>query len=210
MRQTDAPSGRDSRGRFQPGMSGNPAGKKPGTRNHATLLREALADGEAHAMARKLIELALAGNLAALRYCLDRIDPVRRGTIELDLPEDANLGDVLDATLQGVVSGEIPPREANQVATFLKRREALLRSGGLPAAPPAGLHSTCIPGHAARETGQPASRPASRAASRAEREARPLYLHRTCISPRNRSRRTAAATPPPPLDAAGPREARAA
>jgi len=44
--------GRDGQGRFMPGQSGNPVGKKPGTRNRATVLREALRDGEDVAAAR--------------------------------------------------------------------------------------------------------------------------------------------------------------
>ncbi len=42
----------DASGRFIPGQSGNPVGKKPGTRNRATVLREALRDGEDVAAAR--------------------------------------------------------------------------------------------------------------------------------------------------------------
>jgi hypothetical protein len=37
---------RDGKGRLAPGCSGNPAGKREGTRNRATLLAEALRDGE--------------------------------------------------------------------------------------------------------------------------------------------------------------------
>src|SRR5262245_33233647 len=42
---------------FKPGQSGNPAGKKPGTRNRATLALEALLDGEAEALTKKAVEL---------------------------------------------------------------------------------------------------------------------------------------------------------
>jgi hypothetical protein len=37
---------RDARGRFQPGCSGNPAGKKPGTLNRATILKRVMAEGD--------------------------------------------------------------------------------------------------------------------------------------------------------------------
>jgi hypothetical protein len=51
-------------------------GSKPkGTRNKTTLAVEALLDGEAETLTRKAIELAKAGDLAALRVCLDRIAP---------------------------------------------------------------------------------------------------------------------------------------
>jgi Family of unknown function (DUF5681) len=63
--------------RFQPGQSGNPAGKPKGTRNRATMLAEQLLDGEAETMVRTAIQWAKKGNMAALRLCLDRILPVR-------------------------------------------------------------------------------------------------------------------------------------
>ena len=43
---------------FQPGQSGNPAGKPRGTRSAITLAAEALLDGEAEALTRKCIDLA--------------------------------------------------------------------------------------------------------------------------------------------------------
>ena len=57
---------------FKPGQSGNPAGKPKGTRNATTLALEALLDGQAAALTQKAIDLALAGDMAALRLCLDR------------------------------------------------------------------------------------------------------------------------------------------
>jgi len=66
------------RGRpFERGVSGNPAGKPKGARHRATLAAEALLDGEAEALTRKAIELALEGNIFALKICLDRILPAR-------------------------------------------------------------------------------------------------------------------------------------
>ena len=52
---------------FKPGQSGNPAGKPKGTRNATTLALEALLDGQASALTQKAINLALAGDMAALR-----------------------------------------------------------------------------------------------------------------------------------------------
>ena len=54
-------------GRFQKGRSGNPAGKPKGARHRATLAAEALLDGEAEALTRKAIELALAGDRAVTK-----------------------------------------------------------------------------------------------------------------------------------------------
>ena len=73
-----ANTARNQRGRpFTKGQSGNPAGKPKGARHRATLAAEALLDGEAEALTRKVIELALEGNIFALKICLDRILPAR-------------------------------------------------------------------------------------------------------------------------------------
>src|SRR5216683_6912388 len=107
---------RDARGRFQPGQSGNPAGKKPGTRNRATVLREALDEGEDIAAARIVIDKALAGDAVAARFVVDRLMPRPRGReIEIDLPDVASAGDLVkayDATVQAMADGEITPDEA--------------------------------------------------------------------------------------------------
>src|SRR5258708_39007935 len=85
---------RDATGRFLPGRSGNPAGKKPGTRNRATLLREALNEGEDRAAARLVIDKALEGNLVAARFIVDRLMPRPRGReIEIELPDGAGARD---------------------------------------------------------------------------------------------------------------------
>src|SRR6516162_9210224 len=83
-----ANTARNQRGRpFTKGQSGNPAGKPKGARHRATLAAEALLDGEAEALTRKVIELALEGNIFALKICLDRILPPRRERdVALNLP----------------------------------------------------------------------------------------------------------------------------
>jgi hypothetical protein len=65
--------------RFRKGQSGNPSGRPRGARNKTTLAVEALLDGEAEALTRKAIERALEGDTTALRLCLDRLLPPRKG-----------------------------------------------------------------------------------------------------------------------------------
>ena len=72
--------------RFQKGRSGNPNGRPKGSRNAATLAVEALLDGQAEALTRKAIEMALDGDAIALRLCLDRIYPrAKRSTSDVRL-----------------------------------------------------------------------------------------------------------------------------
>ena len=82
-----------------------------GARNRATVAAMALLEGEAERLARKAVELALGGDVAALRLCLDHILPKGR-TVRLALPL-GTLADLDAATLavgealaQGVVSIE--------------------------------------------------------------------------------------------------------
>ena len=84
---------RDANGRFVPGQSGNPVGKRPGTRNRASVLAEALLCGEAENIARVVIDKAVKGDAVAARFCLDRLSPRPRGrAIRLELPEGGRAG----------------------------------------------------------------------------------------------------------------------
>src|SRR5499433_4449157 len=72
---------------FQKGQSGNPAGRPRGSRNKTTVLMQNLLEGEAEEIARKAIEMAKAGDMAAIRVCMDRLAPARRGAaISCELP----------------------------------------------------------------------------------------------------------------------------
>jgi hypothetical protein len=96
---------------FEPGQSGNPAGRPKGSRKKATLAVEVLLDGEAGAITRTAIELAKKGDLAAIRLCLDRSAPLRKDRpFPFALPalgkaEDAAAG--LAAIVASVASGEL-------------------------------------------------------------------------------------------------------
>jgi len=92
--QKTAKTAKKGRGRpFPKGQSGNPGGRPRGSSNRATRAAEMLLDGEATALTRKAVELALAGDQAALRLCLDRtvaprreraVDPRRRRRLGRD------------------------------------------------------------------------------------------------------------------------------
>lgn len=130
--------GRDGRGRFMPGRSGNPVGRKRGSKNKATELRAWMEDGEDGAAVRIVVERALQGDAVAARFLVDRLFPKPRGRpIALDLPEtDQALGHaaIYDAALRAMLKAEITPDEAGQVAKLLHDR--LQRYGS--AAPTAG------------------------------------------------------------------------
>lgn len=115
---------------FQPGQSGNPAGRTRGSRNAATLAVEALLDGEAEAITRRAINSALAGDMAAIKLVLDRVAPPRKSRpIQIDLPDVADAHGVASAQAAVVVAvagGEISPDEATALSGLLEaRRKAL-------------------------------------------------------------------------------------
>src|SRR5215469_632989 len=125
--------GRDKKGRFRPGCSGNPVGKKPGTRNRLTILKEALRDGEDTRVARIVIDKALAGDVIAARFLLERLEPKPRGrAIHLEIPEgESPAGEVVatfNAALRAMAAGEITPEEALSVARFLEGRTRVLKA----------------------------------------------------------------------------------
>ena len=108
---------KDKKGRFKKGHSGNPKGKAPGTRHKATQAALALLDGEAEALSRKAVELALEGDTGALRLCLERIvPPIREHALSgLELPEINGPGDVLEAIAEvgrRLADGDLLPSHA--------------------------------------------------------------------------------------------------
>ena len=113
-------TGKEQAGHFAKGQSGNPAGRPKGSRNATTLALESLLDGQADALTQKAIELALAGDMAALRLCLDRILPARRDRpVSFALPPIESAQDAaatVSAVLAAVAAGEITPAEAGEIS----------------------------------------------------------------------------------------------
>jgi hypothetical protein len=131
--QKTAKTARKVRGRpFQKGKSGNPAGRPRGSTNRATRAAELLLDGEATALTRKAVELAMAGDQAALRLCLERtVAPRRERAVELALPPIHSATDILGAikVVGGAVGrGAITPGEAvalsQMIESFLRAIDA--------------------------------------------------------------------------------------
>ena len=123
--------------RFQPGQSGNSAGKPKGARNRTTLAIEALIDGAAEDIANKAIELAKAGDSALIPALLDRAAPPRRDRhIAFELPpmeKAANAVNVAAAIAQAVAAGELTPSEASELSDFVTNYAKALEISDLEA-----------------------------------------------------------------------------
>lgn len=98
---------RGAKGRWKPGSSGNPAGRKPGT-GAVSKLRQSIASQLPEILA-KLIEQATEGDTSAARLLLERTVAPLRAT---DLPEPVSLGggspaEQARAVLAAVAAGEL-------------------------------------------------------------------------------------------------------
>jgi hypothetical protein len=116
MKRKNAPKTyTDKSGKF---AKGNP-GRPEGARHKTTRAVEALLAGDAEALTRKVVEVALKGDTTALRLCLERIVPVRKDCpVQIDLPEMSNAIDAAKAAavvLQSVAVGNITPLEGASV-----------------------------------------------------------------------------------------------
>lgn len=100
---------------WKKGQSGNPKGCPTGSRHKATQAAQVLLDGEAEGLTRKCVELALEGDLTALRLCLERIVPPRKDApVKVALPPLESAADipvVTGAVLEAVAAGELSPSE---------------------------------------------------------------------------------------------------
>ena len=120
------------RGRpFARGKSGNPKGRPKGARNNATVIAEALLDGEANAITRKLIEKAKEGDTTALRLCLDRLlPPRRRRPVAFKLPTKietaADAVHASSAVLTACAEGNLSPGEAAEIMKLISSHIQLL------------------------------------------------------------------------------------
>lgn len=110
--------------RGKPFAPGNP-GRPKGARHKVTLAVEALLEGEAEGLTRKAVDLALAGDVVALRICLDRIaPPAKDRPVNFSLPPieaATDVPDALAAVMQAVADGDLTPSEAGAMAALVDR-----------------------------------------------------------------------------------------
>ena len=129
----DRNCGRNTDGTFAPG---NP-GKPKGARHRATRAAQALLDGEAEALTRQAVAMALEGDASALRLCLDRIAPPRRDApVQFELPPMKSARDAAQAAgavLGAVASGDLTPTEAAHVMALIETYRRTLETTELEA-----------------------------------------------------------------------------
>ena len=119
-------NGRSSDGTFTTGNAGRPKG----ARNRTTQAVMALLEGEAEALSRKAVEMALAGDSVALRLCLDRLAPARKDSpVQFPLPRMTTARDAAQAAgavLEAVSEGDLTPAEGAQVMALVDSYRRML------------------------------------------------------------------------------------
>jgi hypothetical protein len=108
------------RGRpFAKGRSGNPAGKRRGTRNKATLLAETILYEQAGPVMSSTVETAKSGNVLAQKVCVERLlAPRRERFLAFEMPPietAADLAPAMGAVMAALAAGEITPGEAERI-----------------------------------------------------------------------------------------------
>jgi hypothetical protein len=128
-----ATEGRDEKGRFAPGNPGRPRG----ARHKATLAVEAILDGEADALTRKAVEMAMEGDTTALRLCLERIAPPRKDRpVTVELPPLDGAGGITAAmsrVLEAVAAGNLTPSEGQAMAGLIEAHRRAVETADLEA-----------------------------------------------------------------------------
>ncbi len=117
--------------RGKPFPQGNP-GRPKGSRHKYTMAAQALLDGEAEALTRRAIDAALGGDTAALRLCLERVVPVRKGApIVFNMPAIDTVDDIgkaLGAVVAAVAAGDLTPDEGAVIAGLLETKRKTIET----------------------------------------------------------------------------------
>jgi hypothetical protein len=98
---------------------------------------EALPNGEAEGLTRKAVQMALDGDMTALRLCLERISPPRKDApITVALPKVETARDAAaaaGAVVEALASGELTPAKATPVMALVDAFRRTLETAELEA-----------------------------------------------------------------------------
>jgi hypothetical protein len=115
---------RSNAGKFVPGISPNPRGKRPGTKNRRTILAAKLLAGiDLPGILARMEKDALKGDKAAARLLLDRCLPARRGLpIAIKLPAIRTAADCVEAmatVMAALAKGSLSSIEASELTNVI-------------------------------------------------------------------------------------------
>jgi hypothetical protein len=123
------------RGRpFQPGNAFG-RGRPAGSRNKSTIALQAMLDQHAEPILKKAVVMALQGEKAAIRLCLERLLPVRRhSTVKFKLPRLESVADIAKASsnvVRAVADGKLTGADGELVTSMLEKLRQAFESASL-------------------------------------------------------------------------------
>lgn len=108
---------------FVKGQSGNPAGKKPGTKNRKTLLLQEL-ERDGSALAAAIKAKALEGDASCMSLWLSRLEPAARTrgeTVEFAFDPAATPAQNIEAVLKAVAAGDMTVDTGAQLISGIRQ-----------------------------------------------------------------------------------------
>ena len=107
---------------FKPGVSGNPSGKPKGAKDKRTALRQLLVPHQGKLL-ETLIDFAKAGDMTAMKICMDRLmPPLREDPIRVTIPKIESADDCTKAqanVLNAVAAGQMLPSEGTVLSGLI-------------------------------------------------------------------------------------------
>ncbi len=123
MDERSADTGKKQAGRWRRGQSGNPAGRKPGSKNRVLIALDKIGDNAAQDVLLKAVDAAKGGDLRAAEIILSRTWPARKGRpVPIALPPCDTAAGLLaaqSAVTAAVAAGELTPDEAVALSSVL-------------------------------------------------------------------------------------------
>lgn len=119
------------------GQSGNPAGRKPGSRNRVTELCADLLGDDADEIMRECIKRAKKGDAVALRLCVERILPIRAArdrSVCVELPDVRTATDLVAAAatvIERAAAGDMSLSEAREFMGLLEVERRVIETSEL-------------------------------------------------------------------------------
>ena len=121
--------------RFKPGQSGNPKGKRPGTRNVALVALDKIGEDAAQGLLQTVIAKAMSGDMMAARILLDRVWPARKGRpVTFTVPTIETAADVVHALghiMDAVAAGQLTIEEAAGLTAIIEAQRKAIETGEL-------------------------------------------------------------------------------